>query len=81
VPIKYVYPSRTDAFWVLNLSLAALWLVLYGVILATFPDPNMFFVGLSLAYVAYYVAVSVYLTMISPRRRARQAAGAPAQVD
>jgi phosphatidylcholine synthase len=81
VPIKYVYPSRTDAFWVLNLSLAALWLVLYGVILATFPDPNMFFVGLSLAYVAYYVAVSVYLTMISPRRRARQSAGAPAQVD
>ena len=32
----------------------------------------MFFVGLSLAYVAYYVAVSVYLTMISPRRQARQ---------
>jgi len=74
VPIKYVYPSRTDAFWVLNLSLASLWLVLYGVILATFPEPNTFFVGLSLVYVAYYVAVSVYLTMISPRRRARQAA-------
>ena len=72
VPIKYVYPSRTDAFWMLNLSLAGLWLVLYGVILATFPEPNTFFVGLSLAYVAYYVAVSVYLTMISPRRRARQ---------
>ncbi len=74
VPIKYVYPSRTNAFWALNLSLAGLWLVLYAVILATFPDPNMFFVGLSLAYVAYYVAVSVYLTTISPRVRARQAA-------
>ncbi len=81
VPIKYVYPSRTDAFWMLNLSLAGLWLVLYGVILATFPDPNMFFVGLSLAYVAYYVAVSIYLTMISPRRRARQSAGAASSVD
>ena len=48
--------------------------MLYGVILATFPEPNTFFVGLSLAYVTYYVAVSVYLTMISPRRRARQSA-------
>ena len=74
VPIKYVYPSRTDAFWKVNLSLASLWLVLYGVILATFPDPNMFLIWLSLVYVAYYVAVSVYLTMISPRRRARQVA-------
>jgi phosphatidylcholine synthase len=81
VPIKYVYPSRTDAFWMLNLSLAGLWLVLYGVILATFPDPNMFFVGLSLAYVAYYVAVSVYLTMISPRRRARQSVGSSSSDD
>ena len=81
VPIKYVYPSRTDAVWVLNLSLAGVWLVLYGVILATFPDPKMFFVWLSLAYVAYYVVVSVHLTMISPRRRARKAAGAPIQVD
>jgi phosphatidylcholine synthase len=72
VPIKYVYPSRTNAFWALNLTLAGLWLVLYGVILATFPDPNMFFVGLSLVYVAYYVGLSVYLTMISPRRRARR---------
>ena len=45
--------------------------MLYGVILATFPDPNMFLVWLSLVYVAYYVAVSIYLTMISPRRRAR----------
>ena len=65
----------------LNLSLAGLWLVLYGVILATFPDPNMFFVGLSLAYVAYYVAVSIYLTMISPRRRARQSAEAASSAD
>jgi phosphatidylcholine synthase len=74
VPIKYVYPSRTNAFWALNLSLAGLWLVLYAVVLASFPDPNPVFVGLSLVYVAYYFVVSVYLTTISPRKRARQAA-------
>jgi phosphatidylcholine synthase len=81
VPIKYVYPSRTNAFRALNLSLAGLWLILYAVILVSFPGPNMFVVGLSLAYVAYYVVVSVYLTMISPRRRARQVTGAIASAD
>ena len=71
VPIKYVYPSRTNAFWALNLSLAGLWLVLYAVILVSLPDPNLPVVALSLAYVAYYVVVSVYLTMKSRTNRAR----------
>nr|CAA9327358.1 MAG: Phosphatidylcholine synthase [uncultured Nocardioidaceae bacterium] len=74
VPIKYVYPSRTRMFRALNLSLAALWLVLYAVILAGVPDPSTLVVTLSLLYVAYYLVVSVYLTMISPRTRARRAA-------
>jgi len=74
VPIKYVYPSRTKVFRALNLSLAALWLVLYAVILADVPDPNLAVVGLSLLYVAYYLVVSVYLTMLSPPARARRAA-------
>ncbi|CAN5124669.1 CDP-alcohol phosphatidyltransferase family protein [soil metagenome] len=71
VPIKYVYPSRTNAFWQANLSLATLWLVLYAVILAQMPDPNVLVVGLSLLYVAYYLVVSVYLTMVSPIRQDR----------
>lgn len=74
IPIKYVYPSRTKVFRALNLSLAALWLVLYAVILADVPDPSRIVVGLSLLYVGYYLVVSVYLTMISPRTRARRAA-------
>jgi phosphatidylcholine synthase len=74
VPIKYVYPSRTKVFRALNLSLAALWLVLYAVILADVPDPNALVVALSLGYVAYYLVASVYLTMLSPRTRALRAA-------
>jgi phosphatidylcholine synthase len=74
VPIKYVYPSRTKVFRALNLSLAALWLVLYAVILADVPDPSTLLVSLSLVYVGYYLVVSVYLTTISPRTRARRAA-------
>lgn len=69
VPVKYVYPSRTKAFRALNLLLAALWLVLYALILADYPDPRVTLVLLSLAYVAYYVVVSVYLTVKTSRVR------------
>lgn len=63
VPIKYLYPSRTNILWSLNLTLAAVWLVLYAVILASLPDQNRLVVGLSLAYVAYYFVISVFLTL------------------
>ena len=68
VPIKYIYPSRTNNLRVLNLALASLWLVLYAVILADLPDQNHFVVGLSLLYVAYYLGMSVHLTLNRPGR-------------
>lgn len=71
VPVKYVYPSRTNAFRALNLTLAGAWLVLYAVILAGVPDPHPVAIGLSLAYIAYYVVVSVFLTLRSPGTRAQ----------
>src|SRR5690606_26867288 len=40
VPVKYVYPSRTNAFRTLNVALAAAWIVLYAVVLAGFPEPH-----------------------------------------
>jgi phosphatidylcholine synthase len=70
VPIKYLYPSRTNVFRALNLTLAGLWLVLYAVILAGVPHPNRLAVGLSLAYVAYYFVTSVYVTVRRPYVRA-----------
>jgi phosphatidylcholine synthase len=70
VPVKYVYPSRTKAFPALNVGLAALWLVLYAVILLDVPDPSPVAVGLSLAYVGYYAVVSVYLTLAGRPGRA-----------
>ncbi len=76
VPVKYVYPSRTNAFRALNLALAALWLALYAVILLDYPDPDPVAVGLSLAYVGYYVVVSVYLTLTDRRVRDARAAAA-----
>ncbi len=70
VPIKYLYPSRTNLFRTLNLTLASLWLVLYAVILAGVPHPNGVAVGLSLAYVAYYFVASLYATVRRPYVRA-----------
>ena len=59
VPVKYVYPSRTETLWYLNMTLATLWLVLFGVIVATLPDAPL----LSLGYLAYYAALSLWLTV------------------
>ena len=68
VPIKYIYPSRTSTLRVLNLTLAALWLALYALILIDLPNPSPFLVGLSLAYIAYYFLASIYLTVSGNRR-------------
>jgi phosphatidylcholine synthase len=63
VPVRYIYPSRTAAFRRLNIWLTAGWLVAYAVLLAQMPDPNPVVVALSLAYIAYYATLSVYLTL------------------
>jgi phosphatidylcholine synthase len=63
VPIKYIYPSRTRVFRKANLLLTGLWLVTYAVMLLQMPDPNDAVVALSLGYLVYYVASSVYLTI------------------
>lgn len=70
VPVKYIYPSRSPRFRTLNLVLAGLWLALYAVILATLPDSPVVAIGLSLAYLAYYLCASVWLTTTHRRRRA-----------
>jgi phosphatidylcholine synthase len=62
VPIKYVYPSRTETLWYLNMTLSTAWLVLFGVIVALLPDAPLVLVLLSIGYLAYYGALSLWLT-------------------
>ncbi|MBJ7355991.1 CDP-alcohol phosphatidyltransferase family protein [Nocardioides sp.] len=66
VPVKYVYPSRTETLWYTNMALATAFLVLFGAITSQLPDVPVVLTGLSLAYLAYYVAISLWLTL---RRR------------
>ena len=67
VPVGYVYPSRTDTLWELTMLLTTLWLVSYVMLLEQLPDPSPLWVAISLAYLAYYVALSLHLT--SRRKR------------
>ena len=72
VPIGYVYPSRTERLRWLTLALTTLWLVSYAVLLSQVPDPSTIWLTVSLAYVGYYVGLSLYLT--ARRSRATRAA-------
>ncbi|MGY1660507.1 CDP-alcohol phosphatidyltransferase family protein [Geodermatophilus sp. SYSU D00705] len=72
VPVRYLYPSRTQALQALSLALTAVWLVTYAVLLVQVPDPHPVVVVLSLAYLVYYVAVSGWLTARAAHRRRRE---------
>ena len=62
VPIRYVYPTRTIAFRRLSLTLTALWLVSYAVILFEMPEPDPLILGFSILYLLYYFGLSLYLS-------------------
>ncbi len=74
VPIRYVYPTRTVAFRRLSLTLTALWLVSYAVILSQMPDPDPLILGFSVLYLVYYFGLSLYLSakMLEARRLEEQ---------
>ena len=63
VPVKYLYPSRTEKLWYLNMALSVLWMVVYAVIVALMPDQPTWLIVLSLIYPVYYVGVSLWLTV------------------
>jgi phosphatidylcholine synthase len=71
VPIGYVYPSRTATLQAPTLVLTALWLVSYAVLLTQLPDPGALWLTISIAYVVYYVALSLFLTVRRSRTTAR----------
>ena len=75
LPIGYVYPSRTGTLQRLTLALTTVWLVSYAVLLTQVPSPGPVWLTISLAYVLYYVGLSLYLT--ARRSAARSPARRP----
>ena len=70
VPITYVYPSRTTAYRALTLGLTAVWLVSYAALLLQDEPAHGPWLWVSLAYLVYYTALSLRLTL--RRRHAHQ---------
>lgn len=69
VPIRYLYPTRTVAFRSTTLTLSALWLVSFILILLQMPTPSPLLVNFSLLYMVYYVALSLYMTYQTTRAK------------
>ena len=69
VPIRYLYPTRTVAFRSITLTLSALWLVSFVLILAQMPNPSPLLVNFSLLYMIYYVVLSLVMTYSTTRRK------------
>lgn len=68
VPVGYVYPSRTDTLRRVTLALTTAWLIAYAVLIHQMPSPDTAWITISLGYVIYYVALSLYLTVRRGRR-------------
>ncbi len=61
VPIKYIYPSRTELLRRLTITLGIIWAALIAYLLATLQSPNHFVVWLSFSFIGYYLIMSIVL--------------------
>jgi phosphatidylcholine synthase len=66
VPIKYIYPSRTQIHRGLTLTLSALWGVVNVIILLTYPTHAPWLVWVSLIFALYYTGMSLYAMLRQP---------------
>ena len=60
IPIKYIYPSRTEVFPRLTMALGLIWAVVFSYLLIAYPDQPAWLVWASLFYPIYYYALSFY---------------------
>ena len=72
VPIKYIYPNRTELMRPLTLSLAAIWSVATVAMLPMLPRPNDILLYTSLGFVVYYFIMSFALHAHPTRVAARR---------
>ncbi len=77
LPIKFIYPNRTEPLRSLTLVLAVGWAVVTGLMLPAAPSYNPLLMYSSLAFIAYYFALSFALHFRSTRFAAH--VGAPAR--
>jgi phosphatidylcholine synthase len=78
LPIKFIYPNRTEPLRGLTLTLAFIWAVVTALMLPAAPSYNPLLLYTSLAFIVYYFAVSFAL-YFHPARLAAAKTGAPAR--
>jgi phosphatidylcholine synthase len=61
VPIKYAYPSRMRRYQQPTIFLAAVWGIMLLIAWAQIPDPTMWLVYASVAFLVYYVGISLLM--------------------
>lgn len=62
VPLRYIYPSRTRAYRPVSLAVLAVWIATFSW-LAVRPDPEPFWLRVTLLGPAYYIAASLFLNL------------------
>jgi phosphatidylcholine synthase len=62
VPIKYVYPSRSEHNHTVNLVVVGLWGIIGAISLIMYPNVPMLLLYISLVFVAYYMFDSLRIT-------------------
>jgi len=67
VPLKWIYPSRMPRWRGLTIAATCAWGAACIAMLLQFPEPSSWLLYASLTYVAYYVLVSLYLTLPAKR--------------
>ena len=65
VPLKYVYPSRTETLMVPTLVLGFLWAAQVVLMIWWLPDVPAWLLWSSLIYPVYYFGLSGYLNLVS----------------
>jgi phosphatidylcholine synthase len=67
LPIKFIYPNRTEPLRSLTLTLAFIWAAVTALMLPAVPLYNPLLLYLSLAFIAYYFALSFTLYFYTAR--------------
>ena len=68
VPVKYIYPSRTNFYPKLNLASAALWSITVLVLWITYPNYPDWVLWLSLLLMLFYTVMSLAATFLTRRQ-------------
>jgi phosphatidylcholine synthase len=67
VPVKYIYPSRTNFYPAVNRAATGLWAITFVAIMLTYPNTPSWLLWLSLLCALFYTGMSLYATFATSK--------------